>query len=69
MGNKFTSRKFYLTRDINNQSFIEYIQFIRFYHFSGSQGLLDMMREAEIQRKKDKNIPFTPETAFLGNIT
>ena len=69
MGNKCKGRTFPLSRDINTPSFIEYIHFIRFYFWTGPQEQLNMMRETEIQRKKDQKIPFTPETAFLGNIS
>jgi len=66
MGGKSDQRIFSISKDMNDPAFMEYIQFMRFYLWTGSQQELNDMRANEIARKQHFKIPFNDETAFQG---
>lgn len=64
--NRFDRRTFMVGQNLNDESFMNMVFFLRYFAFGGSVDSLVQIKMVEVQRKVDAREPFTDQTSFDG---
>lgn len=66
MMNRFDRRTFMIGENLNDESFMHMVFFLRYFAYGGSVDELVKIKMTEVQRKVDAREPFTDQTSFDG---
>jgi hypothetical protein len=66
MMNRFDRRTFMVGQNLNDESFMNMVFFLRYFAYGGTVENLVAIKMTEVQRKVDAREPFTDQTSFDG---